>query len=667
MRFQLRSLIFAASAAAVVAGCENPSDPGDGKVELRDVTGPAVELVHPADGAMAGLDKVYVQATLTDSAGVVRAAYSVDGGPEQPLTMSPGASAGVAEWVVVPAGKHQLTVHAYDAAGNRGSAAREVWRGPTFLGRFHLTTVADGKTFRSPSIDLRIYGDLSQLASAVYRLNGGPEVGFTRQMHHASAWFGAGARLRDGDNVLDVRVTDTSGSSESQTLRVRYHEPVIFGLGGDRLVTTDTAAYNVSLQHSAGITGAAYRVGSGAETAVPVTPASTANAFRVQFTARIPSAGATTVTIIATDGIGRRDSIITRVARSLPPTAAGVFTQVAAGQEHTCGVTTAGKAYCWGNGTEGQIGDGHFLSRLAPAPVSTTLTFRAVTANRGGFAADAGGGFSCGLTTRGAAYCWGESGFGQLGTGAPFQSRTNVPVPVLGERTYAEIAAGARHACAVAADGQAWCWGANEYGQLGDGTTRPAAGVGSQPRPPSAVTGISLRSIAAAVNHTCGVGTDGAVYCWGRNEAGQLGVGGVAQSSTPVKPAGELRFRSVAAADVFTCGLTDGGEVYCWGGEGTSAAPAPRLIGRGFAALAAGGNRACGIQDSAVRCWPAGGQLYTVASPEPLKLRSVAVAGTTVCAVAENNAAYCAGEGRAGRLGNGTEVFSPGLFRILDP
>jgi alpha-tubulin suppressor-like RCC1 family protein len=143
------------------------------------------------------------------------------------------------------------------------------------------------------------------------------------------------------------------------------------------------------------------------------------------------------------------------------PLPAGPF--LAAGYEHTCGITTGGNAQCWGLNQDGQLGDGTRTLRRVPTAVSTALTFARITAGRQ---------HSCAITAAGAAHCWGDNTFGQLGDGSTTDRLT--PTLVSGGHTFAYLKAGDLSTCGVTTTGVAYCWGNNEYGQLGNGTTTAA-------------------------------------------------------------------------------------------------------------------------------------------------------------------------------------------------
>ena len=226
-----------------------------------------------------------------------------------------------------------------------------------------------------------------------------------------------------------------------------------------------------------------------------------------------------------------------------------VFRAITAGAAHTCAIDADGIGWCWGAGTHGQLGNG--IARDADAPVSVPNTrFRALAA---------GWNFACGLDTGGHAHCWGENSAGQLGNGENVDHRQ--PVVVAGDLTFVAVAAGNAHACGVTSQGDAYCWGQNSNGQLGDGTTSDHL----VPVRVRAVPGARFVSITAGARHSCAVVGDGEAYCWGLDSYGQLGDGGGANQTQPVRVAGGHSFSSVRAFGSHTCGTTMSGEAFCWG------------------------------------------------------------------------------------------------------
>ena len=145
----------------------------------------------------------------------------------------------------------------------------------------------------------------------------------------------------------------------------------------------------------------------------------------------------------------------------LPVPGAPPLVAVSAGHKHACGTTADDQVYCWGRNTSGQLGDGTLTTRHAPMPVSGDIRFRQVSAESGGH--------TCALTGEGAAYCWGQSRFGELGDSTI--GVQSAPVAVLGDLVFVSIGVGGWHTCGVTPSGLAYCWGYGVFGQLGTGGT----------------------------------------------------------------------------------------------------------------------------------------------------------------------------------------------------
>jgi alpha-tubulin suppressor-like RCC1 family protein len=267
---------------------------------------------------------------------------------------------------------------------------------------------------------------------------------------------------------------------------------------------------------------------------------------------------------VATGYLGT-GSTASAVTTPEPVTGGLTFASITAGLYYTCGLTPAGIAYCWGSNSHGQLGNGTMSGngatdedRLTPTPVLGGLTFASISAGRGG---------TCGVTTTGAGYCWGSSNGGQLGNGST-GSNSLVPVPVSGGLSFRTISTGGTldsfggFACGLTTTGTAYCWGDNPYGQLGS--------VGSSAVPVPVSGGITFSSLALGETHTCGLATTGAAWCWGRRRLGQLGDGGpeVPEANpVPVAVSGGLSFTQLSAGggSGHACGLTSGQVAWCWG------------------------------------------------------------------------------------------------------
>jgi alpha-tubulin suppressor-like RCC1 family protein len=261
------------------------------------------------------------------------------------------------------------------------------------------------------------------------------------------------------------------------------------------------------------------------------------------------------------------------------------FVQLSASGLATCGLTPAGTAYCWGRNNTGQLGDGSFEDKLVPTPVTSAAGGEAVV-----FASlEAGGGHTCGLTSTGKAYCWGLDDGGQLGDGGTQQLL--VPNAVSTTLAFTELTARNSSTCGLSG-GALYCWGYNSNGQLGDGTTTSHG-------TPTAAGGASFAALGAGATNdgstaaiqSCGLDASGAAYCWGVNNFGQLGDGTTTDRSTPIAVTGPgggsaLAFAGLATGGTHTCGRTTGGLIYCWGwnhlgqlGDGTSTdEPTPHLV-----------------------------------------------------------------------------------------
>ncbi len=388
---------------------------------------------------------------------------------------------------------------------------------------------------------------------------------------------------------------------------------------------------------------------------------------------------------------------------------------VAVGQNFACAVESSGSVVCWGANGSGQLGDGTNAPSEAPVPTGLTNALQV----------SAGESFACALDTNGAVWCWGET-FGS--TPAPL---ANVPAGAT------ELSAGGATVCVRATD-TITCWGADDFGQRGDGDVTP---LPSEPSMVALPAGVVLAGIAVGEAHACALATDGRAWCWGRNDGGQLGNESTTNSRAPVEVSVHAPFTEIAAGGSFTCarsvasgvlcwgrggqgqlgtGMTDDvlqpstrvpigaprisvggastcarapdGTVLCWGHNATGELGVPPSAGLdrpipgpgpgdGFVAIDVetyfGRTHACGLRsDGTVRCWGfnGSGQLgdetkidrstpvqfgsYTdvvqvVAGGGDIRGTSPTEGGFT-CVLRANGEVHCAGDNRAGTLGDGT-------------
>lgn len=361
--------------------------------------------------------------------------------------------------------------------------------------------------------------------------------------------------------------------------------------------------------------------------------------------------------------VGERMDSATIFVRPTPGPGDLRFREVHAGGWVTCGLTDDGSAYCWGWGLHGALGIGrarHFTGAAIPVRVTGGHRFSALAV---------GSGHACGLTGDGRAYCWGSDWYGELGVGRQMSDLTPIqgegqPIPVDTNVRFAAIAAGGSSTCALDAVGTPYCWGWNHRGQVGTGSFSQTVGV---TRPQPVASSPSFSTLVSGVFHYCGLTSLGDAYCWGENGRGELGNGLRASAPSPVPVLGGLSFLALAAGRE-SCGLTGDGSVYCWGLVGDLVATSPRLLAGAprFAAITSG-LAACGLTPSGEAfCWGEneGGALGNgvsdwkyAASPQRVALAEpfvqISAGGTHTCGVTAGGEAYCWGSNSHGQLGNG--------------
>ena len=319
------------------------------------------------------------------------------------------------------------------------------------------------------------------------------------------------------------------------------------------------------------------------------------------------------------------------------------FTSIHSYDSHTCATTDQRTLWCWGGSFDGQLGNQDTEWNFSPVR-STALRHdvRAVSSGQS---------HTCALDTAGGVHCWGNNDSGQLGNGSTQASMTAVEVTGLGAGI-AAVSAGRMHTCAVTDAGGVYCWGHNSLGQLGDGSTTTRL-------TPVAVSGLSsgVMAIAAGGNHTCALTLEGHIRCWGYNAAGQLGDGSYVQRSTQVAVTGlNQTVAAISASFSHTCALTTSGGVWCWGtnhmgqlGDGTtteSSRPVPVVgLGSGVRAIATGHLHTCALtNEGIVQCWgySPDGQLGDVTSADRKRSASAIQIGANVTTITAGSEHSCA-------------------------
>ena len=285
----------------------------------------------------------------------------------------------------------------------------------------------------------------------------------------------------------------------------------------------------------------------------------------------------------------KRDIPYTDTPCAVEPIASSmVFGSIASHRSVTCSLDLTGNAFCWGYGIPFEP----LREPIGPTPVDTTEQFTILRAAM----ADTD---MCGLTAIGERYCW--------GTGETTAERLVAEFKDDNGLQFVDIALSQRWGCGVTGDIEAWCWGSNWFGQLGGGTVGQFEGPLESQLPVKVVGDRSYRTIAAGLMQTCALDTEDAAWCWGLTADGQA-------YGAPQSVPGENRFDKIFTGGQFACGLTNNGQAWCWGNNEygqlgnasyqDSAVPIPVVGGLYFSSLALGGYHACGITtDQQLYCW----------------------------------------------------------------
>ncbi len=343
---------------------------------------------------------------------------------------------------------------------------------------------------------------------------------------------------------------------------------------------------------------------------------------------------------------------------------------ISAGAYHTCALTSGGGVKCWGNNGDGQLGDGTTDNRPIPEDVSG-LTSRVK-------AVSAGGTHTCAVTNQGKVKCWGDNEDSKLGDTSIIDRHTPVLVGALSNGMKA-ISAGDYHTCALSAGGAVKCWGVNDFGQLGDGTTTRLI-------PPEDVIGLASGVVEVSANYqyTCALTDTGGVKYWGNRFFGSNDPGSNFEntnSSIPVDVEGLTSgVQAISTGKYHTCAVTEAGGVKCWGyngvgqlGDGTtndSLTPVDvvELTDVVVTDISAGDDHTCALtEDGEVKCWGknfsgqlGNGETINSSTPEDvIGLTDVVVVDISAsayhtCALTESGGVKCWGGNSDGQLGDGT-------------
>lgn len=271
-------------------------------------------------------------------------------------------------------------------------------------------------------------------------------------------------------------------------------------------------------------------------------------------------------------------------------------TSVTTGAFHSCAVSVTGDAYCWGNNGEGQLGTGSYWPSYFITPSMSNAK-----------AVSAGYAFTCALNVTGGVYCWGDNTAGRLGT----NSTLSALAPQAVHLTATLITTGDEHTCAVSDSGGLFCWGDNSAGELGLNNSA----LVSLPEPPSTPIMTGVKYASAGWSVTCAVtGSDDSLYCWGlASFIGKITIPSLFQYSPPSTPI-LTGVASVHVGSFFGCALTTNSSLYCWGdnkhgqcgvGMYGDYVPTPTFVISGVADFATGIHHMCAVMlaNSGLRCW----------------------------------------------------------------
>lgn len=373
------------------------------------------------------------------------------------------------------------------------------------------------------------------------------------------------------------------------------------------------------------------------------------------------------------------------------------------GGNHVCSEAN-GMTFCWGSNSDGQLGrnDGS-MQQIQP----TTVDYSAhgiPHVNPSTIKTAAGSTHSCSIITS-FVFCWGANTYGQLGTGDTNSSNTprNIGGGTWGttfggggDRRATDISAGPRNTCAIV-NSQLYCWGANEYGQIGDGTTTPQ----TSPRLVTAFSGMQVMAVSVGTNHTCAI-VDGDGYCWGSN--GRYATGKNSNTGITANPLdGKLTlgaanttigsvvgatFTAISAGNNYSCAVMNG-TAGCWGkndfgqtGTGlVGDVPVPTTIGSGAGSLQAqaidtGDTHSCALLQGRIYCWGnnedgrVGNNQTTGTQPLPSLINTgaaigrattnISVGDRTSCSIS-NAVILCWGAGTSGQIGDS------GIVDVAEP
>jgi alpha-tubulin suppressor-like RCC1 family protein len=340
------------------------------------------------------------------------------------------------------------------------------------------------------------------------------------------------------------------------------------------------------------------------------------------------------------------------------------WVEVKAGVIHTCARDDGGRVFCFGHNSDGELGDGSFIARPVPTAAGTATDWAGLVVGVDNVT-------TCGKKTDGHIACWGLNARGIFGTGRGGPAPR--PRETMNGAVWKQVGVGLEHGCGLKVDGSLWCWGTR--GTLGIGVDLASLDMDA---PMPVMAGVAWRTLAVGASHACAIAVDGALYCWGANFNGQVGIGTTSGAeASPRRVNAPDTFTAVSAGASTSCAIRSDGTLWCWGanesGEIGNGAPGgnvtmPYNLGGDWDRVAAGTSTTCAITGGVLYCWGADGNgqvgIAPPASGAPVyatpqrvdnttEWTDVAVGDSHTCGMKFGGRLVCFGANANGQLGTG--------------
>ncbi|MBN1960687.1 MAG: hypothetical protein JW841_07050 [Deltaproteobacteria bacterium] len=380
-----------------------------------------------------------------------------------------------------------------------------------------------------------------------------------------------------------------------------------------------------------------------------------------------------TLTVWATDSAGNT----TEDTRTWTVSMVWQFVDSGPSAQHNCAIASDQSLWCFGANKNGQV-----APDLGDERIGWVTRIHSETADGvdNWLQATAGGGHTCGLRyANGGAYqdlwCWGANSDGQLGLGYTGSIPTE-PMQVADySYNFVKVKAGTRHTCALTSNKTLYCWGNNSYGQLGLGNTSDYESNFTN----IVSGGYQWQDFALGDDFTCGIQNDYSLWCWGKNDYGQLGIGNNQYKSQPTLVDNTMQYRNVVVGQKHACALDTGDKLYCWGDNswlqvGPSSSLYPLYLSDNWSGMIfAGANHTCAIRNNNLECWGGNyngqlgvGHTYSQGPSAVLNGATTAALGAVHTCAINSYGLYCWGNRNEGTVGNGIAATLAPTDKVLN-